>query len=488
MSQEIAENTQNIQFLQEELEKQSKADEKVRLCLDFMKKALSQSQDANFKVFWEAKAKCLEVFKEDLSLYIRERLWNEYLEINNQEKSLRAHLEKEASFAIEQIILAIDALQDETENIPSLVAKTEDVNIPQLDIQSDLFESCQKELNVLNILAEKTQSLKKEIISTQIRYRDKNQFLKKLSVVADKIYPRKKTLIHEISEAFESDVALFSKSLTAPNIKAMRLFDIKDKIKKYQGLAKVLSLNTATFTKTKADLSGLWDKIKKMDDVRRKVSSEKKELYKKNFDQVQSNIDAIIKKNCEENVEEKTLLKEIEGLLSSMKQMELAKRDIKILRDKIEGLQDEILGKDTKEKEIFEKQELQKALDLKNEALELVRSKLKDKDLLDKVNILEEKRKSLSLSQKEDLLIEDLLKTASSIIPKAEGDIHADLQIFTDFKAELKGRIEHIRKLLGGSAQDFEKAFIYQELLEKEKNLFKDLEKSIEKMEVKALE
>lgn len=488
MSQDIKEEKQIPNSLETKLEATTKADEKIRLCLDFMKEALSQKKDADFKIFWETKAKCIEIFKKDLSPYIRERLWNEYLEINHLEKSLKKHLEQEANFAKEQISLAIDSLENDVKNIYQLIAKEQDIEVPNIPVQKELIAEYQKELNILRVLTVKMQSLKNELLSMQIRYREKNVFLKKLSTLADKIYPRRKALVVELSDTFLQDVQEYSSKIFPKTLKTARYYDIKETIKNFQALAKLLALNTPTFSSTRQKLSHLWDDVKKLDDQRRKVTLEKKDVFAKNSLEIQMKIDALIQKQAKEDLAEETFLKEVALILESMKAVELASKDVKSLKGTLEKMQAEILEKKAEISAAIALKEKESISNLKTDALALLREKHTLESHSQKKEQLKKAVSEVNLSLTDKELLEDLLASANIFELKEAQEITAKLEEFLGYEKEVRMRIKRYKKILGVSVQDFEKGFIYQELLEREKEQLEEIEKIIEMLEEKALD
>src|SRR5271157_2177684 len=100
-------------YFQEKLEKLGCNEDKVSLLLEEMKLAISQEGKANFKLFWKAKELVLGLFKETLHPMIRSQYWNQFVELSNEARQLKSHLEEATSFALEQIALAITALQED---------------------------------------------------------------------------------------------------------------------------------------------------------------------------------------------------------------------------------------------------------------------------------------------------------------------------------------------------------------------------------------
>lgn len=469
---QVIEEEKKESFL-EKLKEIKKTDERVRFCLDLMKSALSQKEKADFKTFWDSKIMCLEIFKEDLSPYVREKLWNEYLEINNQAQTLKSLVEKEASYAREQIELAVKALEDQIKDLKKLANTSETIEFPKIEGNIEIFQDCQKELNVLSTLSSKLQSLRKEVIQTPIRYKDKNQFFKKLSDLGDIIYPRRKELIQEVSDAFSTDVSSFMEEFEKIKRKA-KFYELREKIKNLQAAAKLLSLHVTVFTNTRSQLSTAWNEVKKMDDERRQGLSEKRGEFEKNQILVQEKIDELLKKRADETLDDEATLKQVKEILSFMKTVELAAKDVKDLKTSLMKIEDEIIGKKTEAEKKIKEEHLEKVQGLKNDLLAL----LKEETTEEKHNELKELSFSIKLSSFDNDLIKDLLATTKPLI------LSPDEKLLTACLTEVKKRIDYYRKLLGSSIQDFERAFIYQELLEKEKSVYSKIEDEIDNLDL----
>jgi hypothetical protein len=107
--------SQAIIVLKQTLSEQENPEEKLRLAIEFMKQSLAQEGTPRFKDFWDAKNICLPLFKEKLSQSIKEVFWAKYTELATEAKRLKEILEEQASFAMEQIELALKALACEVE-------------------------------------------------------------------------------------------------------------------------------------------------------------------------------------------------------------------------------------------------------------------------------------------------------------------------------------------------------------------------------------
>lgn len=470
-----------------ELKNINKPDEKIRFCLDFMKEALSQNKKANYKAFWEGKNKCLEAFKEDLSPYVREKFWNEYLEINNQAQFLKSLLEKEADFAKEQIEIAIDAIAKDIDHLKLLADKSIDIDFPLINKKNlSSYQNYQKSLKIINTLCSKISSLRKELMETAIRFKEKNLFFKRLSFFGDVVYPQRKELMQKVSDLFEEEVKAFVDAFSNTK-KDVRYYQLKEEIKCYQSTAKLLSLNVSTFSSTRKLLASLWDKVKVLDDERKTEFSEKKEMFSKNRELVQEKMDCLAKMIAKEGSSDEIVLNEIAQILLFMKKRELLPRDVRDFKKDLHSKEEEIAGKKAAISKKQKEEVLQKLLDLKNEALSLLKDNFDRQTLEQKSLEIQEKVEAYNLSASDRELLCDVLATAKPLKEINSSSLDC-LETQKENLVQVKGRIKRYRRFLGESMLDFEKAFIYQELLEKEKSLFEQIEKSIEKIEVETLD
>ncbi|MFS8563779.1 MAG: hypothetical protein LVR00_05470 [Rhabdochlamydiaceae bacterium] len=200
---------------QESLSQSKKPEEKIRLSLDFMQKALAEKSSPRFRDFWEIKKICLPFFKENLNSSSRSRFWKEYIEISAEGKQLKDILDEQSAFIVEQLDLAINALEQDLLNRDKIIAQLPcQVSldfVQTLSKNKELYHALQRELHWLNTMASRVNSLRKEIIKTEMRARIKNKFFERLSIVGDSVFPRRKELIKQVSEQFLRDLEAFAK-------------------------------------------------------------------------------------------------------------------------------------------------------------------------------------------------------------------------------------------------------------------------------------
>ena len=196
-----------------ELESLPDAETKLRKAIDFMETALSQGGSPHFKSFWEGRNLCVELFKQNINPISRSLLWAKYSDLSKEARRLKEILEEQSAFAAEQIEIAVSALEKEIdaskETLATLPALDFDVKPQTLDKHLKFYSETQQELNFLNAYASRINALRKELIKTEMRIKQKNKFFQRLSLAGDKVFPRRKELIKEVSHHFSELVDRF---------------------------------------------------------------------------------------------------------------------------------------------------------------------------------------------------------------------------------------------------------------------------------------
>jgi len=473
-------------------------EEKIRLCLDFMRSAISYSGTPHFKEFWEARRLCLPLFKEPFSPAKRAQLWAEYIELSAEARQLKTIADEQSAFASEQIGLAIKALEHDLDHYGEQLQQ-----IPPLDYlesisvfekKKDLYNAYQRELHLLNTFASRINSLRKEIVKTDMRARQKSLFFEKLSTCGDRVFPRRKELIKLVSQEFINDVQQFIKTHFADEHKRIReLYNIREEIKALQSIAKLLTLNTHAFTETRSQLSECWDKIKVWEKERKKEFAQKKAVFKQNYDQVLEKIKELSQEVAQESINEQEAQRKSEAILEMMKPIELGREEVKSLKEELNKATRPLFEKRKlleQEKEKQEKEQDRKRREqisiLKEEIQKLscLAPELRFEELKAKYEEFQQQCDQLSMTRAEKQIIERSLKQIKDLIhEKKEKEVlnlsKDDLESLKELKGllqerkerrqEIKTNLEEYRKAIGGSGLDFEKAMLYRDLMEEEK-------------------
>ena len=501
---------------QRKIDSLSTPEEKLRIVLDFMKEALSQEGTPHFRGFWEARRFCLPLFKKNLNPVVRSKFWGEFTELSQEAKRLKDILDEQSNFAMEQIDLALKDLEHHQKDLLKDPDESLQVQFPEqcrtIEPNLERYKIIQKELILLNSFASKINALRKEVIKTEMRIRSKNRFFKRLSHLGDRIFPRRKDLIKEISELFISDVQHFvSRYFQEAEVTAAPFYILREEIKTLQAVSKLMTINTAAFTKTRQMLSRCWDRVKRTEKEKKKVFLQKRVSFEKNREQIEIRL-----KDLEERKKKGALaadlMKELDEFFHEMRSVELHHDDIRslkqaifdfraCLKSELQKEHDEQLarkrGADRKKRRKVEELKMKISTTIKDaEAMDVERlSQLKDE--------FHKEVASFSLNKLEKQLVEKQLKPLKDIISekKEKGllDLSADdlkslkklravLDQRRERRQEIKLQLEEYRKVLGGSGFDFEKAMMYRELIDLEKNRLEKANSSIEEVEEKIAE
>lgn len=503
-----------------ELENITSTEAKVKFALEFMENSLAQTGTPHFRSFWEVRNICLQLFKENIPAALRAQFWSKYSELSKEARRLKELLDEQSSFAAEQIEMAISAMENDITQFEQQVSKLENPDLgilPKvLERKKSFYENTQKQLNFLNLQASRINSMRKELIKTEMRIRQKNKFFQRLSQAGDKIFPSRKELIRQISTAFSQDVEDYiNRHFNDKDIQDA-LFILREEIKALQGIAKILTLNTHAFSQTRMHLSECWDKIKIAEKDRKKERAQLKAVYKQNFDVVQQKIQNYKIDSESGKLSGEQAHKQLEEISKFMRQIDLGRDEITVLRDELFKERNQLMEKiKVKEKERYqhemerERHRKTQIDELKNEIGQLSQniSILSTEELVSARNQLMEKSQSIAFNKFEKQEIERLLKPLRNAISDTLTDKEEeaililsddDRQTIEQLKEvlkqrkqrrqEIKKQLETLRKAGGNSGLDFEKAMNHFELIKSENERLEKINQGIKEIEDKIAE
>ncbi len=507
------------EFLQY-LDKPLLVEERLKLALAYMKRALSQGEKADFKSFWEVRKKVVELFREPVNPILRKELWAEYVDLTREARRLKDLVDEETTFILSQVEIAAEALREEIEAFhrgdESLFARAQVAPFPQqlqtLQHKIDYFQTLQSKINLLSTFATRIQTLRDEIAARGMRIKQKSLYFERLSKLGDQVFPIKRELIGEISRAFLEEVKRFadqnfSESAFSPEKVKRRLFFLREEIKSLQAVAKILTLNTETFSATREILSQAWDKMKGMEkEVKREFAIEKQKSSE-NTKEIQARLDEVetLFKSGELKIED--LERKLDEILREMRAVDLTGADVRMLKERTLSMRTAIDEKRGQESAL--RREKERELEQKRqEALEEWKAKLKEtragleaspiESLEADLAVAREALSKLSIPKWEKQACEKLLKEfgeeiedkkerlllALSDDDKASLKELADLlQQKKDRRAEIKAQLEEYRKIIGGSTLSFEKAMEYNERVAEEKSRLEKIEETLGELE-----
>lgn len=497
-----------IQDLIKEIENTPEMEQKVQRVIDFMEKSLAQTGSPHFKSFWQARGLCLQLFKENISPAVRAVQWNRYTELSKEARRLKDLLDEQSAFAVEQIEIAIKAIENDlSQETPA--AEERDLLAQSLKHNHTFYTKVQGELDYLNQQASRINALRKELIKTEMRIRKKNKFFQRLSQLGDKVFPRRKELIQELSNSFMTDVDAFISKHFAKADFQDSLFFLREEIKALQGAAKLFTLNTHVFTQTRMRLSECWDKIKNEEKERKKVRSQQKTAFKANMDAVLQKIEECKKSNEENPLPPAEANKKFDEVVAFMRSVELGRDEVNYLREQISIARQPLLDllKSEEQKRIEQEQERQrqkqqKIHDIKLEIDLLIRSvDVHDAaELAAQRDAILEKIQTGSFIKSEKQELERLLKPLRDIIADKKAmsltalsdDDKQALQQLKDvlqerraLRQEIKEQLETLRKALGSSKLDFERAMEYNAQMHAQKERLEKINAAVTEIENK---
>lgn len=512
LSEDRAKISPAFQAFKEKLASFPTHEEKIAHGLQFMRSSISQEGSPRFREFWEARREILPCFKENLNPAIRSKLWNEYVELTVEARRLKDILEEQSAFAMEQIDLAVKSIEGDLLNLDVLLGQMGDISFPSssetIGEKSAVYTKLQRELNLLNALASRLNGLRKEIIKTDMRIRFKTKFFKRLSELGDQIFPKRKELIEQVSSEFEKDVEKFiAKYFQGDVVSGAPYYAMREEIKSLQAMAKVLTLNSAVFNRTRLSLSQCWDKIKVLEKEHKKEVFEKKQASSEQRQEIQARIEALKERVSELSL--KDLDKEIDAIARDMRAIALHRDDVYGLRDELAKLRAPYIAaqeQKARELEEAEKEKLrlkkEKITQIKEEIISLTKDapQLELDSLLIRFNELLENIEQLEAPKIEKQQIERTLRVLKDLVAdrkehsllnlsdddlKTLENLRTILQQKKQRRQEIKEQVETYRKTLGSSNLDFEKAMLYRELLDQEKERLEKANLGIDEIEQK---
>ena len=473
------------------LEQTKSPEDKIRLTIDFMREVLSQSQpgQSNLKDFWDAKKLCILLFKESIPTTVRNYLWSEYIELIEEVRRLKELLDEQTAFSIEQIEIAIDALEKDIQHFDQLITEG-----PQLDFSSstykflknqELYVVIQRELHLLKALIARLNSLRKEMINIDMRISHKNRILKRLSKLGDVIFPKRKELIEQVSSHFSQDIKGFielrfpSEAEDSSQDKSVPSYIIREEIKSLQAIGKNLTLNNQAFQEVRQLLSDAWHVIKKREALRKQDYIDRTKQQKNNTSIIGKKIEeleALYEKK--EGDFQKNVLEEIDKIIEEMKGLSFEKDVFHKFMSSLKKMQKDIFHqiKGAKENKDSAKKEKIETFKKKLSSVIAEKKTLSIEELVEKEGDLMETFTLFTFDVAVRHMIERQFADLKGFILEKKiekGESLEDFEaLFHDQAAlveHIKQQIEMYRKEMGGSALDFEKAMTYRELYDSAK-------------------
>ena len=492
-----------------ELESIDEIGTKLQKTIEFMEASLSQKGSPNFKNFWEARRVCLELFKENVNPVLRALLWEKYTELSTEARRLKQILDEQSAFAVEQIEIAVAGLESDIAGIADQVEKLPavDFKVKCSAIQKNLskYSALQKELNLLNAFATRVNALRKELIKTEMRIRFKNKFFQRLSAAGDKVFPHRKELVKAVGELYHADVKRFAELCGKKEEVAKQVHHYREEIKSLQAIAKTLTLNTKAFSQTRQMLSKCWDIVKELDKDRRKEWGAQREESRKNAEELKTEIAAFSEEYAKGEMSTKQGLNKIDEISTKMRNTQLGRDEVKMLRDTLGAAKKPVLEQsraEEDERKAKRREEEAKAAARKQELREQLEALIVDATDAEALEAKCEEFKSelgkLSNARAERMDLDRLFKAAKdkaielreeallSLSDDAKERLVSLKKVLhqrNDRRQEIRSSLEALRKAAGGSGLDFEQAMANQEAIGEERVRLEKATAGIEEIE-----
>jgi len=460
------------------LEEKTGPEDKVELILGYMRDTLAQKGVPRFKDFWEARKLFHPLLKECTNPLFKSKAWNDFTAMTVEARRLKEILDEQSSFSVEQIELALKAIEaDLSDNAMSLAKVNLPKNVHAIARRQGEYSSLQSEINFLTTLSARLRALRKEVIETDMRIRQKNQLLKKISTLGDCFIPKRKTLIEKISSMFVEDVKDFEKRHFDGESR-VSLRNLREEIKSLQTVSKSFSLSSKSFHMSREVLSRCWETLAKKSDEEREQWKEDHAKAEEILKELDPKIEAFVKSVSGGSLDPAQLEREREAMIEKIRKAGLARKIEGGLLKKVHGAVDCAMAKAREKEEAAEKKAKEESEKRKQSFF----------DALEKDATLEELEK-LQADFEQDPC-DPLLgyQFEFSIICKKEqaaqdGDLAAIYERLEKLQGALRSSVDGLRRDAGRSNLDFEAAILTSELLERGKALLEVVEAEIAQYE-----
>ncbi len=475
----------------QELASEENLELRLQKAIDLMEKSLSHAKTPQFKVFWDTRKLCMPLFKESsVNPNLRGILWDRCTELTKEARRLKEILDEQTAFAVEQIEMAIAALEADIDSIATHLEKAPELSFEprakSLESRYEFYLPLQQELDLLNNFATRINGLRKELIRTEMRVRQKNKFFQRLSSAGDRVFPRRKELIKQASNSFIQDIEVFVQKHFAAPLQGALAF-VRDEIKALQATAKALTLNTHSFTRTRSLLSESWEKVKNEERERRKERLKMRDVHRQNSSQIQEQITEFIQTFEKGELSLEAAKKQLDELTTVLRKTEVGYEELPALKELLKTARNAVTEKlrgeeDARKHQANERERfrLQKVIELREKVTNLLRQA----DALDAEQIVAQRDELLALIQEKSVTkverneLERQLKTLRDLIADKKERMLLSLsdddrqnleQLRTVLREriqrrdEIKEQLERLRKSAGNAGFDIQQAMIFSE-------------------------
>ncbi len=507
----------NLLQLEQELQTLPAPEDKLQRVLQFMESALAAYHPPKFKQFWQVRELCFPLFKQNLPQATRTLLWDRYAELSKEARRLKEVLDEQSAFASEQIDIAIQGVESDLATIAERLESLEPdvglaINAKALASQNHWYAKVQYELNFLNSQAARINALRKELIKTDMRARKKNHFFQRLSALGDRVFPKRKELIQQLSVQFSKDIASFvSDHFSADYIQAPFYF-LREEIKALQSTAKILTLNAQVFRETRLQLSTCWDRVKELEKEKKKEHAQQRILFQEQVDVLKAQAEPLRYSPDTSTSSPEEAMQKLDALVASLRSLQWSREDIKDAKQYLFGLRESwqaLLDKEESERQQVaqEKQRLrrEKVEELRKKVIALRESSPQEsaEQLLQAREDIVAEIQKLGVTKSEKQEFDRLLKPLNDLVlekkeqallvlsddqKQAYQQLRTILAQRQQRRQEIKDSLEQLRKAAAVSGLDFERAINCQAQIQEEKERLEKVQHGVLEMEQRLAE
>lgn len=474
---------QTIDAFLQRLSQLTTPEERITHSLSFMSHSLFRDKVPYFKGFWQAKEKALADLKETANAL--PLLWEQYKGLSEEFTRVKIVIDAEASFAAEQIELALTSFGPLVEKI----MRGEDIlpyslkHFPGGGNRTHL-ELLQGSFLAINSLIAQLSDLRQEVLSSTMKVRLKNRLIADINCLIEKILPLRKDYKNQVTNAFLELVENFKSSHFNGQTGALLnmrtpIIQLQKEVKILQAMAQELSLTGDGFKKSRSILSPCWLHLKQAHENYKKKQSEQKAINEQKKREVLSKLDEFKLGVNASNKEEKKRL-----LTQHFKNMELSREEMTFAIDEVKRILEPFYAEEDALR--------QKTLSAqKSNSHARAEKLLKLQTLLDlepSFSHLEEATNlftTLRLTLVERIEIEPLLMCFSDHVSRLDVlEREERLQQERARKQKIRETLEELKRLgatFGGA--DFEQALLYNQAIQKHKERLQQTEQLIQVLE-----
>lgn len=285
---------QTIEAFLEKLSQCPSPEERITLSLSYMSHSLFRDKVPYFKGFWQAKEKAFENLKETSDA--SPLLWAQYKELCEEFHRVKIVIDEQASFAAEQIELALLSFKPYVDKIlqGDEVAPYSLKHLPGHGDRTAL-EKAQGTFLAIHSLIEQLAALRQEVLQSTMKARLKNRLTAEINSLIEQILPLRKEQKATVTALFIAFVRQFKESYfddKTGKLKSNRvpLIQLQREVKTLQAMAKELSITGEGFKKSRQILTPCWNTLRCAHDDYKKKQIEQKAAVEQKRKEVESRL------------------------------------------------------------------------------------------------------------------------------------------------------------------------------------------------------